>query len=121
MSTPVVFITNKSASHEYSPATKYGAIRFVTMGNYPIFKTRRLQEEIVSVLAYSEAQDYLLLSGSSMIAALCLAVWLSIHKQARVLMFDRSQNEYVMRVIDAEEIRLDVERAIDAINGAKNA
>lgn len=120
MTPSVVFITNKSSTHEYSPAGKFGAIRFVTMGNYPIFKTRRLQEQIASVLVHSQPTDYLLLSGSSMIAALCLGIWLNIHKEARILMWDRSQNEYVMRVVSTEEIRLDVETAVDQLDPTRS-
>lgn len=99
-----VFITNKSPSHEYSPAAKFGAITFVTMGNFPIFKTQRLQEEVIKSLVNSRPDDYLLLSGSSVIAAMCLTVWLHMHGKAKMLLWDRTQNEYVLRVIDSEEI-----------------
>lgn len=112
-----VFITNKSPSHEYSPASRYGAIRFVTMGNYPVFKTQRLQEEIIKVLVHSSPDDYLLLSGSSVIAALCMAIWLTMHPVVKLLMWDRAENEYVLRVIERSSIQLGVVEAQDVIAG----
>ena len=112
-----VFVTNKSATHDYSSAAYVGALRYVTNGNYPIFKTTRLQEEIISVLAYSTKDDYLLFSGSSVVAAICMAVWLEMHGIAKILLWDRTQDKYVVRVIDRQPLRLELETAIDLAEG----
>jgi len=112
-----VFVTNKSHSHDYTSASKLGALRFVTNGNYPIFKTIRLQEEIINALAYSSKDDYLLFSGSSVVAALAMAVWLEIHGVAKILLWDRTQDSYVVRVIETKQIRIEVETAKDLIEG----
>ena len=101
---PTVYITNRSASHDYTSATKHGAIRFVTSGNYPVFKTSRLQEEVAEALAYSQPSDYLLLSGSSVVASICVAVWLEMHSTCHILIWDRVQDVYVLRIISKSEI-----------------
>ena len=61
-SVPTVYVSNRASTHDYTSASKMGALRFVTIGNYPIFKTARLQEEIITALAYSTKDDYLLFS-----------------------------------------------------------
>jgi len=107
MSEPaVVYITNKAASHDYSRATHFGAIRFVTQGNYPVFKTGRLQEEIVTALIYSNPWDYLLFSGSGVVASLCSLVWFELHSQANILLWDRTKNSYVQRTVEREGMRM---------------
>jgi len=108
-----VFISNMAKSHDYTKAAEFGAIRPVTSGNYAIFKTTRLMEEIVDALAISTENDYLLFSGSSVIAALCMSVWMELHGRVKILLYDRSRQQYVERVLVKKDIRLDIERKID--------
>ena len=110
-----VFISNMSKEHDYTSAAKYGAIRPVTSGNYPIFKTARLLEEITAALLYSEETDYLLLSGSSVVAGYCIAVWLMLHKKCNLLLHDRRQGQYVPRLFDRVAVMTDIERARDKL------
>lgn len=117
VSNETVYITNKSAIHDYSSAAEYGAIRFITNGNYPIFKTARLQEEITEALVYSTADDYLLFSGSSTVSALCAIVWLEMHGSVKILMFDRTQSKYVMRQVVRKDLRIEIENARDRLTG----
>ena len=99
--------------HDYSRASVYGALAPITSGNYPIFKTSRLLEEITTKLTESTPDDYLLLSGSNTVAALCLAVWFAKHRGVKLLLFDRP-NGYVERTISREEIHLMIETVDDA-------
>jgi hypothetical protein len=113
---PTVYLSNMSNMHKYSEAAQYGAIRPLTAGNYPIFKTVRLLEEIVDGLVESTDEDYLLLSGSSVIAGLCVAVWLQKHRECKLLLFDRKAGEsgkYVVRVVTRDDIVLNIEKAKD--------
>lgn len=113
----MVYITNRSDTHSYDSATRVGALSFVTTGNYPVFKTNRLQEEIITALAHSTKDDYLLFSGSGVICALCLAVWLEMHSTAKVLLWDRTQNMYVTRIIERRELITSIEVEQDLITG----
>ncbi len=115
--TPTVYITNKSSTHDYSSALRYGAMRFVTTGNYPIFKTARLQEEIIEALINSSPEDYLLLSGSSAVAAMCVLVWFQMHSVAKILLWDRTQQVYVLRALDRSTIRVEIESVKDRVQG----
>lgn len=115
--TPTVFVTNKSEAHNYSSASRFGALRFVTVGNYPVFKTNRLVEEIVSILVYSTPDDYLLISGSAAIAAIAMAVWLELHPRLKLLIYSRAEETYVQRDFVKSDLRLQIERARDRRDG----
>lgn len=109
-SNSVVFITNRSISHDYSAAEEFGAVRYVTMGNYPIFKVDRLTEEIIETLLHSKQEDYLLLSGTAVVAGLCMLVWMELHGEANILLWDRSENKYVLKTVVKKDVRLEIER-----------
>lgn len=111
----VVYISNMSRDHDYTAAAQFGAIVPVTSGNYPIFKTSRLIEDIIKQLVNSTEDDYLLLSGSSVIAGICMSVWIMMHKEVRLLLHDRRQNRYVPRVFDRDATLLEIERAVDRL------
>lgn len=110
-----VYITNQNPEHPYDTAAEYGTVRFLTSGKYPFFKTVKLQDEIIKGLVDSHEDDYLLISGSAMIAALCLSVWLLKHTKCKVLLYDPSAGgKYAMRVVSRKDIQLAVERTHDA-------
>lgn len=108
-----VFITNMAADHDYTSAAKFGAIRPVTRGNFAFFKHVRLLEEISETLIHSKKTDFLAFSGSGFIGALCLTVWLTLHKECKALLFDRQQNAYVVRVVKKDAIITTIEKAKD--------
>src|ERR1700681_948330 len=100
----VVFISNLSGEHDYQPAAEFGALKPVTSGNYPVFKTHRLRDEIAEVLAKSTVNDYLLLSGSSMVAGLCMTYWLMIHDKVNLLLYDKKATKYVCKTVSRSEL-----------------
>jgi hypothetical protein len=110
-----VYITNRSPTHDYAAAARFGAIRFVTTGNLAVFKTSRLQQEIIEALAYSMPSDYLLFSGSSAIAALAFSVWMEMHGRANILLWDRQADQYVERTINRSELRVEIEQTRDKL------
>lgn len=113
-----VFITNMARDHEYAGAARYGALRPITSGNYPIYKTPRLLEEIVQALVDSDADDYLCISGSSIVAALCLWVWIEMHRKCNMLLFRPADGgSYLLRVLDRAEVRNEIEHTRDRLKG----
>ncbi len=109
----VVYITNLHPDHDYQAATEFGALVPVTSGNYPVFQTQRMLEEIAEALRISSADDFLLMSGSSVVASLCIAVWLAMHEQVNLLVFERKhgRQRYVVRTVARSEILINVELA----------
>lgn len=105
-----VFVSNLSQALDYTAAASFGALRPVTSGAYPIYKTARLTEEIINALMASSRDDYLLLSGSSVIAGICMSVWFDMHGEVKLLLWDPAQPAYVVRHIKRADIRLTIER-----------
>lgn len=112
-----VYVSNMAPEHDYSSALQYGALRPITSGNYPIYKTARLIEEIASALIDSKPDDHLLISGSSVVAALCAVVWLMYHNKINILLWDRGNGCYVERVVDKNELRVTIEQLVDRREG----
>jgi len=110
-----VFVTNLAPDHIYTSIARYGALRPVTSGNFAVFKTARLLEEIVRALAASEQSDYLAFSGSGFVAAMCLVVWLTLHKECNALLYDKSAKGYALRVIKRSEIVMQITKAQDEV------
>jgi len=108
-----VFISNKASQHNYTPAAQHGAMKSITSGNYSIFKTVRLRDEIIKVLLNSEKTDFLLLSGSSVIAGICMSIWLLMHDEVKLLLYDRKERSYVIRTLSKSDIKLAIETALD--------
>ncbi len=111
----VVFISNKAGHHDYVAAEHYGALRPITSGNFAIFKTERLREEIAVALAHSTIHDYLLLSGSSFIAGLCMSMWVLSHGTVKLLLYDRSAKKYVVREFHGNAAKVELERMRDRL------
>lgn len=108
-----VFVSNLSADHDYSATTEYGVLRPITMGNYPIFKIGRLVEEISKVVVHSTPQDYLVLSGSSVVSSLCLTLWMLRHGTCQLLLYDRGSSRYTMRILAREQLEAAFQYAQD--------
>ena len=111
----VVYISNQAKQHDYSPAREHGILVAITSGNYAIFKTDRLREEIIGALTLSTPNDFLLLSGSSIIAGICMAVWLLQHETVNLLLYDRSARKYVKRSFSRNEAMIEIEQMRDRV------
>lgn len=111
----VVFVSNLSPLQDYTKATDYGALRPITSGRYPIFKLDQLQDEVIRAIATSGEDDYLLLSGSSIVAALCLTAWLIAHKQVNLLLYDKSKDVYLTRVVSRAELQRALETTRETV------
>lgn len=107
-----VYISNKARNQNYKAAEEFGSVVFVTQGKFPIFKTNLLRGEIIKVLLWSEEDDYLLLSGSTVVAGLCLMIWLMLHKQCKLLLHDPKMG-YIPRKFSREEVMMEVETLRD--------
>lgn len=106
-----VYITNMGRDHNYGSAAEYGAICSITEGNFPIYQMARLIEEIAKSLAPSDREDYLAISGSATVAALCLATWLTIHDKCNLLLYRPASDSYILRVISRASIHNELTRA----------
>lgn len=99
-------MTNKGW-HPYDAAKQYGTLVSITEGRVSIQNTDRLQHEIVTVIDTSDKEDWLLVSGSGIITALCIGYWLRRHDKVKVLFWDSLLKNYRERefTFNPEEFR----------------
>lgn len=112
-----VFITNQNPAHNYNTASQFGSLVYLTTGNYPVFMIDRLIIEMTDRMVESDAGDFLLFSGSSTIAALAASLWLQKHPVLNLLLFDRSEGQYVYRAVAKTFLRGQIERAAEDRTG----
>lgn len=100
---PRVFLLN-DGGHNYDAAHAYTDEPFVsvTSGRPNIFNVGELTVGVSQTLASFTSSDYLLLSGSPVLAAIAMAVLKDTydHKTINVLIFHANSDEYVARRID---------------------
>lgn len=83
-----VWIVN-FAGHDYSDAEKWGEIRPVTIGYVGQGSFDRLLYDVVNGLKDSQPDDWMLPSGLTILNVIAAAVWLKMHGELRILVFDR--------------------------------
>lgn len=105
-----VYISNLSPLQKYGSARLYGELVPLTKGNVPIFKTTAIQDEILNGLQDSTEEDYLIISGSAVIAALVMGVWLTLHPTCKLLLYDKREDSYSLRIIERADYELPKEK-----------
>lgn len=97
-----VFIANVSG-HDYTRAKRFGDLIGVTQRRVDITHTDRLELDVQSVLRNASDKDYLLVSGSPVVNALCIAYLLNKHGHVNMLFWDALERDYILRTINGEE------------------
>lgn len=107
-----VVVTSWQSSLDYTTAQAYGSLRPLTNGKYSIFRTTKIIEDIAHGISTTEPEDYLLFSGSSVISALALCLWLMHHGQCNILLWDAQEKRYVDRLITRGDLRIVLENTL---------
>lgn len=109
-----VFIIN-NMTHDYTSAEKYGELVNVTEGKMPIFKTDTMRKILQDKLVDFTSEDYLLISGPTLMCIMAYQVALDILESRRVLLgegdcewlhlktlvFDAKEQGYIVRHLSA--------------------
>lgn len=99
---PTVWICNE-AGHDYSDAKRYGEPKPLTIGNVNPLQVDRLKWHLARGIAkYASADDYLLISGTPMVNAIALAIWLNHFRAVKLLQWNAKH-----RVYELSEFTLD--------------
>lgn len=89
-----VFIVNKS-SHDFSPATRFGEIKFLSEGPINRLATCHMIRLIEEGLAESNEHDYLVLCSLNVLNSLACAVFAHKHGRVNLLLF--KDGDYIER------------------------
>lgn len=103
-----VFIANYSA-HDYSSAEQYGEIHYITKGYVSFYSLDRVRVGITQNILKTSPDDYLLLSGTSLICTMAGMIWILIHGKINILTWDSKKKAYRPLTITRENVEKLVE------------
>ena len=97
---PKVYVVQKS-EHDFSRAKEFGEVVFLYDEDHKanVFAPDKLIHEIKAKLADSTPDDYLILSGSMLPAALTFFEWLDKHAICHNLLYSFRDGGYEVRTI----------------------
>lgn len=108
MAVPTIWVAN-AAGHPYYKAQQLvsGAeIRMLTLDSVNPLEVDRLFWHIARGIGkYVTADDYLLISGTPMVNAACLTLWLLHFGHCNLIQWNATQRTYEKRFIELENLR----------------
>jgi hypothetical protein len=90
---PVVWLINEGG-HDYTKAERFGRVMPITTGSINSFNPDRLMVVISTRLRVAAVDDFLTISGSPMLNALAIAMWLRRFGKANILQWSFRDDEY---------------------------
>ena len=90
---PVVWLTNEGG-HDYKDAERYGRLMPITTGSINPFNPDRLMVMVSHRLKVADPEDFLVISGSPILNALALAMWLERFGQCNALLWSHRDKAY---------------------------
>jgi hypothetical protein len=95
-----VYVVNQGF-HDFSSAEKYGRLIYMTEGYQPKFSVSTALRRFQFCMQQSEAEDWLLLTGLSVLNCLACSVFALKHNRLNLLLFDGKG--YVQRTVVLDE------------------
>ena len=92
------------AGHDYRKAEKYGEVVSITAGYVSMGSLDRVLFDVIDKLKKSSAEDWLLPSGLIAVNLVAVAVWLRMHGELRMLLWDRKYDTYRQMKATGEHI-----------------
>ncbi len=109
---PVAYVTNRVPTRNYDYFNRDQlSIATLSFGNSLDI------EQIARILAVSESTDVLVLDGSSMISAVCLALWLEKHGQC--VIYSLQGDVWHTNLISRTSLRRILERTHDEVTNGR--
>lgn len=88
-----VWITNY-AGHDYEKAKPFGELKYLTKGFIDFKSLDRIKFLVAQEIADSSPDDYLLLSGTSLVCAIASVLFYALHGRVNILNFDKNTDSY---------------------------
>ena len=100
---PTVWVINRSA-HDYSGAARWGNIKWMTSGPVNRYATGKIFRMLNEPLRQSRANDYILLTGLTVMACIACSIFALRHKRLNLLIYRPDTNTYVERRMNLEDL-----------------
>jgi len=95
---PKVYIPNRGSGHDYTEATKYGRLTFVSEGMLSPFNTGRMKRAWTEALKDSEPNDWILVTSLNSLCMVGAALFAKRHSRLNLLLFSNT-GKYIKREI----------------------
>ena len=101
---PTVYIPSRSG-HDFSAAKKFGEICYLS-GDHAVdpYKTNSIYCLFANILRNSTADDYILITGLSVMSAIATAIMARKHGKVNMLIYHASSGGYKARTISIDEM-----------------
>lgn len=98
-----VYIINRGAGHDFTPAEEFGTLVYLSEGTIKPFDTGDMHRQFSAILALSGPNDYILLTSLTVMCVLAACIFVAKHNCLNLLIY--SKGNYVERriVFDKEE------------------
>ena len=100
-----VWVSNFSG-HDYTKLSRFGEIRFITRGFVAFDTLDRVKYTVAEGMIEVEENDYLALSGASIIGVIAAILWYIRFKKVQVLNYDKLTQDYRDITLDGDSIEL---------------
>lgn len=100
---PTIWVINRSA-HDYSSATRWGAVKYLTEGIVNRYAIGKIFRELNQALRESQMNDYILLTGLTVMACIACSIFALRHKRLNLLIYRPATNTYVERRMNLEDL-----------------
>lgn len=100
---PVVWLVNEGG-HDYSSLDKFGRVIALTRGGINPFGPDRLMVVLGTRLAHATANDYLAMSGSPLLNALAICMWLKKFGRVNLLQHNAKTGKYQLITISDKAV-----------------
>ena len=84
---PRVYVPNKGAGHDYSPASKFGDLVFVTLGRVNPLNTGQIFRKWTDALKTSTKIDFIIVTSLNTLCMIGAALFAVKHKRLNLLMY----------------------------------
>jgi hypothetical protein len=103
-----VYIVNKGG-HDHSDATRFGELIFLSEGAINRYSTGNIYRTFVEILKESKAEDYILITGLSVMSSIACAIFSRMHGRINLLLYKSSrgaegENYYIERTVMIDEL-----------------
>ena len=100
---PTVFITNRSG-HDFSPAEYFGELVYLSSGKINPYQTTKMYKEFSSILNNSKPDDYILITGLSIMNSIATACMAYKHGRVNILQWHEGERKYKRRQLMLGEL-----------------
>lgn len=103
-----VYVVNKGA-HNHDDAKRFGELVYMTEGSISRFATSNMYRQFCFHLRGSKPEDYILMTGLSVMASLACSVFTRLHGRLNLLLYraphsSSDQGHYVERTVMLDEL-----------------